>query len=125
MVAGGLPTQLAENQIPPNPVQSVMPMVSLCPECRSRATASPPVPSSSLLHLEVRQVRRAVLEREDQDVAGIRRGWRLPVVDELIAGCIVAQDRAAGGGRFGQRVSGVAGERAAADNRVLQRGERS
>src|SRR5206468_163961 len=30
-VAGGLPTQLVENQIPPDPFQSVMPMVSLPP----------------------------------------------------------------------------------------------
>src|SRR5213594_1310428 len=30
-LAGGLPTQLVENQIPPDPFQSVMPMVSLLP----------------------------------------------------------------------------------------------
>src|SRR5207244_12209518 len=30
-VAGGVPTQLVENQIPPDPFQSVMPMVSLLP----------------------------------------------------------------------------------------------
>src|SRR5437899_9333230 len=30
-VAGGVPTQLVENQIPPDPFQSVMPMVSVLP----------------------------------------------------------------------------------------------
>src|SRR2546426_11478091 len=34
--------------------------------------------------LPVRQVRRAVIQSEDQYVADIWRAWRLPVVDELV-----------------------------------------
>src|SRR5947209_2606616 len=70
---------------------------------------------TSLLHLEVRHVRRTILKREDQDIAGIRRAWRLPVVDELIAGGIVSQYRATGRCHFDERVSRIPHERAAAD----------
>lgn len=60
-VAGGVPTQLVENQIPPDPFQTVMPMVSPLPG----------LPSSVMLNC------KALLPETETGASGLVMSWML------------------------------------------------